>query len=187
MKTIIYLILLFYLGLSQISLQAQIQVSVLNVPSEEERKQWMDQIYFYLKHYQINQPLMVILSFPRQFSPASILDHRLQGTVLQYPEAALTTFHILILRSINERQKQSVLAHEMIHVAQMLQGDLSIEQALSWKNHSYTNPNQIPYLQRPWELEALSGQKKLTRLYQDFVEKNPDTCLASEFNTLCTK
>lgn len=56
-----------------------------------------------------------------------------------------------------------VLAHELIHVAQIIKGDLAVvnSEIAVWKNDTL-NINEIDYRKRAWEIEAYANQIKLS-------------------------
>lgn len=59
------------------------------------------------------------------------------------------------------------LCHELVHINQMVKGKLiSVENGHFWAGKYYNNTT--PYLDRPWELQALSLQEIL---YRRFLEE----------------
>lgn len=55
------------------------------------------------------------------------------------------------------------LAHELVHVAQMSRGTLrgAARGATIWAGVRY--PSSVPYLDRPWEIQAFAQQELLLR------------------------
>jgi hypothetical protein len=55
------------------------------------------------------------------------------------------------------------LAHEMVHVKQLVKGQLKsmADGSQTWLGKSY--PADTPYLDRPWEIEAFSRQELIMR------------------------
>ena len=67
--------------------------------------------------------------------------------------------------SINGKQSMKglalTLAHEMVHVKQMVRGHLrQTEEGMLWKGKKM---NDVKYLDQPWEIEAFSKQELLMR------------------------
>jgi hypothetical protein len=63
------------------------------------------------------------------------------------------------------------IAHEMVHVRQIASGHLSQNHGkrIKWRGKFYQVSKLPPYLQRPWELEALQYEALLVRMYEDHL------------------
>ena len=88
------------------------------------------------------------------------LDYEFEGTTVNVDPLHA---YIVALKPGSLRTLASALAHEMIHVRQMARGYL---QPLSggrnkWMGKVYRA--KMPYLDRPWEIAAFSGQELLMR------------------------
>lgn len=64
------------------------------------------------------------------------------------------------------------LAHEMWHVKQFLTGVLAINTAGDWTWAGSTKHNELPYLERPWEIQAIKESEYLFRRFEEshFIE-----------------
>ena len=64
---------------------------------------------------------------------------------------------------IGHKELAISLSHEMVHVKQMVKGQLknADEGASIWMGKEY--PASTPYLDRPWEIEAFSRQELIMR------------------------
>jgi len=59
------------------------------------------------------------------------------------------------------------LAHEFVHVKQVASGLLRYEEPLvMWRGKKFGRYNRLPYLKRPWEVQALQQQAILVRLFE---------------------
>lgn len=89
------------------------------------------------------------------------------------------TVEILLDANISCSQLMSTLAHEMVHVKQIVSGLLKteikcvkgggLEQRLYWKGRDLTDTQ---YLDRPWEKQAFSKESLLVRRLDDFLAGN---------------
>ena len=61
-------------------------------------------------------------------------------------------FTIEVDRNQTEDEKIRTIAHELIHVKQYVKKELN-EEMNRWKGQK-VNPEKIPYLEQPWEIEA---------------------------------
>jgi hypothetical protein len=70
---------------------------------------------------------------------------------------------LVVLRPSRDRYELGVtLAHEMVHVAQMVKGTLKMtRKGKKWKGKFYHM--DYPYLQQPWEIQAFAKQELLLR------------------------
>jgi hypothetical protein len=64
---------------------------------------------------------------------------------------------------IGHKELALSLAHEMVHVKQMVKGQLKTgsDGSQTWLGKTY--PADTPYLDRPWEVEAFSRQELIMR------------------------
>jgi hypothetical protein len=85
-------------------------------------------------------------------------------------------FEIVLNDKRDIHEKLETLAHEMIHVKQKAKDELryswnnkSCKIMIKWKDNAPVESNQIPYRERPWEIEARQFQRKYYRDYIDHV------------------
>lgn len=102
------------------------------------------------------------------------LTHR-AGSVLitlqkDCPDAGLTvplTGGRMYFVVLNPRQSLEALgvtlAHELVHVAQMIRGTLVGAPRGSYRWSGVRYPKSTPYLDRPWEIQAFAKQELLLR------------------------
>lgn len=81
---------------------------------------------------------------------------------------------IIIFGDCPDEKLPIVIAHEFVHVHQVLRGDMKFDhesQIFWWKGDEYTPERlaNIKYYDRPWEAEALALEKKLA--YSFFMAK----------------
>lgn len=73
----------------------------------------------------------------------------------------------LMLRSKPDNILTFILAHEMIHLSQMVKGKLSLDmgrRVFSWSGQEYAA--SYPYDSRPWEIEAKNKGEKLWKQWK---------------------
>lgn len=67
----------------------------------------------------------------------------------------------------------------MVHVKQIARGALRLEGMetdafrIYWRGKSYTSETLPPYLDRPWEIQALREQSILVRLFEEYLFNEP--------------
>jgi hypothetical protein len=92
-------------------------------------------------------------------------------------------FDVLIRRQDDVLDTMLTLAHEWIHLAQVASGRFMLHGALpkpgktekytaQWLGHKIGLLDQIPYTDRPWELEANEWQHKLVEEFVDRFAKD---------------
>jgi hypothetical protein len=86
------------------------------------------------------------------------------GGVILHDKSTIVIF--LNLRQ-SPKDLATTLAHEYVHVRQICRGLLKHVDATSvlWRGKKYSD--NTPYLERPWELQALREQDILVRLFED--------------------
>ncbi len=80
---------------------------------------------------------------------------------------------IIIRKSCSVAQQMMTICHELLHVKQMQEGRLQVENdGYLWEGKSY--PINLEYLERPWEQEVISMQleftKKMVELFSSELE-----------------
>ena len=82
------------------------------------------------------------------------------GTMV--PMLGIDTFLIVIKPTRNLHELGVTLAHELIHVAQVAKGKLRfVPRGCVWQGKFYNR--QVPYLSKPWEIQAFREQELLFR------------------------
>lgn len=76
------------------------------------------------------------------------------------------TYEIIIMMNHNKYELISTLAHEMVHVKQMANGELEIDQETEKKYWKGVDHTHTYYDNQPWEIEAF---KKENKLANDFM------------------
>ena len=79
-------------------------------------------------------------------------------------------FKLHIHKKIGSEEILRTIAHEMVHLKQYCRRELN-EEMNRWMGKK-VNPDEIPYLDRPWEIEA---HKVGDNLYEEFVCQNAAT------------
>ena len=74
-------------------------------------------------------------------------------------------FILEIQRGMSEEELLKTLAHELCHVKQYAYGELN-EKGTKWLSRKYDH-DDLPYNQRPWEIEAYKTEK---RLYKQWLQ-----------------
>ena len=99
--------------------------------------------------------------------------------VIDLPEHALGTVKydstlpgihqvmVYISKKASRASQLNTLAHEMVHVAQLVNQDLILldNYKVAWKNEGVLDARSIPYHNRPWEIEAEEKSVALRRAY----------------------
>ncbi len=103
------------------------------------------------------------------------LPHTLAGYTLyeenKIQEDTIRQFMIRLDASQHVHIVRRTLAHELIHVRQIIEGRLIMhsKHAVTWNDHRYRRPYWKPHDTRPWEDEAIGLS---TDLVADFRRKN---------------
>ena len=66
-----------------------------------------------------------------------------------------------------------IICHEMIHLQQYETGDLDLDmrtKTFYWKGKAYRD---IPYMDRPWEIETFRKDRKLLKAYKLSAKQKP--------------
>jgi len=82
--------------------------------------------------------------------------------------------HLIVMQhDLSQSDFIEVLAHEMVHVKQISKNELQKRRWKSdkklharWKGEEMGEASSIPYMQRPWEVEAYSMQKDLAMKFK---------------------
>lgn len=75
------------------------------------------------------------------------------------------TQYILYIGQLNRSEAFNIISHELIHLEQFHSGRLVKKEGMNlvlWEGKIY-DVKQIPYLERPWEIEAFSKDKILEK------------------------
>lgn len=93
-------------------------------------------------------------------------DFELHAMLIGHP--GLKKYSLILRSTISAADLLSIVCHEMVHLDQYNRGDLELKgKTFKWKGKEYTG--EIPYFQRPWEIEATKKQyeieKKVKKLY----------------------
>jgi hypothetical protein len=75
------------------------------------------------------------------------------------------TYEVIIMMNHNKYSLLSTLAHEMIHVKQMANKELEIDQEKNVKKWKGVDHTFTPYNKQPWEIEAFKNEEKLARKF----------------------
>lgn len=72
--------------------------------------------------------------------------------------------YVIYIKNKSLRQSITLIAHELIHIAQEEKGELHYNHTtITHKNKTY-NVNKLPrYKSRPWEIEAFKNEKELAK------------------------
>lgn len=85
-------------------------------------------------------------------------DFELHAMLIGYPN--LKKYSLILRSNIGAASILSVVCHEMVHLDQYNRGDLELKgKTFKWKGKEYTG--EVPYFQRPWEIEATKKQKEI--------------------------
>lgn len=80
--------------------------------------------------------------------------------------------YIIYVIDTNKDNTIEILSHELIHMKQFYTKELEIKKInVVWRNKIYDGIN-IPYDQRPWELDASSREDSLKEKMQEFLYVN---------------
>lgn len=81
--------------------------------------------------------------------------------------------YLISLHDMKKREAIMTLAHELIHLHQYYVNDLYVgvrgeEDIIFYKNQVFpvNTLNQIPYMERPWEIDAFERQKELIEILE---------------------
>ena len=108
----------------------------------------------------------------------SVLDNTTSGAfVLLCNGSKKQNEHKIILDyNMNTRNQLEILAHELVHVHQAITNKLQYRTWKSdgdlharWNGKEVGKVHEIPYRERPWEVEAYSKQKDLYKFVQNIT------------------
>ena len=91
-------------------------------------------------------------------------------------------FEIVLNDKRDLHAKLQTLAHEMIHVKQKAKDELRYSWdskncliMIRWKENAPVKHNEIPYRERPWEIEAKQNERIYYKKYLDYVYQNKNS------------
>lgn len=93
------------------------------------------------------------------------------GLAGKHPELALIGF--AFDTKLPPYQLISTVAHEMVHIKQIARGQLRYEK-VGKKDRAFwcgKDMTDLPYYERPWEIEAFGKQEILARRFTDHLDK----------------
>lgn len=73
-------------------------------------------------------------------------------------------YQIVLSKRLGRKNTISTIAHEMVHVKQMIRGELVMKSTLN-KWNGKTFPTTYDYFNSPWEIEAYGREVGLTHKY----------------------
>lgn len=75
---------------------------------------------------------------------------------------------IVISSSLRTDEIVRTLFHEIVHAKQFLDGRLCTDGGYTWMGETY----DLPYNQRPWEIEAFTEEQKMIDLFYDMENRD---------------
>lgn len=118
-------------------------------------------------------------------SVTASIPKRLKGLTLAVPplncaDNKIHIFRIRIDERLGEVQRLNILAHEMMHVRQYLNGDLQVthDHKVIWKGRNYSF-RELHHRKTPWELQAYRHDQYLAKVLKDMPNEMPPL-MASE-------
>lgn len=135
---------------------------------------------FYYKNFRDNKEVRVLIKQaakfyckelgvnPKKIKIKTIWPSQLFNTVNGFVVNKNDKYNIYLYMNHNKYNILETLAHEIIHAHQYERGDLRDHGInIIWKNKDYT---QVPYYNRPWEIEAFTNEKPLAKKF--FIQNN---------------
>ena len=90
------------------------------------------------------------------------MDRELEDMGATVPLLGIDTYLVVIKPTRDFHVLGSTLAHELVHVRQLVRGTLKItSRGRTWQGKFYSK--KTPYLQQPWEIQAFAQQEILFR------------------------
>ncbi|MEM8968398.1 MAG: hypothetical protein AAGE93_18410 [Bacteroidota bacterium] len=134
------------------------------IADESVPKEVAEQAQCYAQLLALDQHVYIAISFSRDLPPGVDGYTRYQNTE-SYNEGH--QIRIVINANINRAQQIRVLAHEMIHAKQFVEGRLvrCSTGHYSWERGVCTDTKHLPYYNRPWEKEAFKLGNQLYYTY----------------------
>lgn len=163
-----FLITLYLLAYNQYILaQPIVKIGGSENPTVSER-----QVVWYLNQLNIKENIHLTIIY------TSIIPEGFEGLTICRNVLEKDGYQIIMVRidqELNERQKQTVLAHEMIHVKQYAKGELKLLEpnTVVWLGKRRQLNNM--YHRGPWEKEAYKGDRVLAVQFQ----QKPDASLTA--------
>lgn len=174
-KKILLVVLVFLLALlaliifsPKIEFREDVDYSKNNMVVNQTDKQYIeDIIHIGLNYLDIKEMIVVVKEIDRNVKIDDQYDAK----------ASVVTNNYQFLVSLYDMKKNeaiTTLAHELIHIHQYYTNDLYIDERDGEKVivHNQVNffpistLNQVPYMERPWEVDAFDRQRDLAKLLE---------------------
>ncbi len=137
---------------------------VIIVRGSEDSVAHLSQIMKCLDYLDIRENICLNVNF------LSYLPNQLDGITYVQPAPAfdgrqlVKVIAVWIASSLTKEKQRLVLAHEMIHVGQIMRGDLEFDkQQVIWKGRKHLDRLLEPR-RTPWELEAYRQDRELAEI-----------------------
>ena len=142
------------------------KVPLLILPYGTEHSALKEEIMFYARQLGIGSKTVIRLDYSLRME-----DDR--AGLIQYQNSGIGPRPHQLLIHLNRKstpaQHSTTVAHEMVHAAQYIHGDLvkvSFREFI-WKGQRFRNIIRIRYESRPWEIEAMELGEVLRKRYLD--------------------
>lgn len=145
-------------------------IKVLGCSASEKQVDVRARVDFYLDYLEINQDILVLVTFV-DFKPHNEKHTEgVLGTTIPTTFEGKPMIHILIEKTVSYNKQMLILAHEMVHLKQFINGELieHNDEHFTWKGKDVYRVQEIQYSKRGWEREALDLQSKLHHNYRSF-------------------
>lgn len=128
-------------------------------------------VRFYSKHLGINKAQCVVYVAPRKSMRTK--ENRI-GCVFRSFNFGQDHFIMKIDNQLSLHRLLAVLAHEMVHVKQMIRGEISFSKYRNGRiKHIWHGKEvRLPYHKQPWELEAYNMEVGMVNALMKEVYKN---------------
>ncbi len=146
---------------------ACIAQSIISIRGDADVIAIRNQVNRSLDYLNIQEALHIDICFTEN------IPEKLKGLTLAVPATDDTTstlqfYRIRIDARLDDVNRLSVLAHEMMHIRQYVKGDLKITKSheIIWKGKKYPFKH-LNHRKNPWELEAYRHDQYLAKVLQE--------------------
>ena len=143
---------------------------VVTVWGSEDSLTIKKQVALYLEQLDVREQVYLTVVFTSQ------MPEKLEGITLCVNPSASNAYQFIKVKinaRLGEKQRELVLAHEMVHVKQYTKGELTVnsDQQVIWKGRKYFyQPAARQHL--PWENEAYQQDNQLTIQWKEYLKNS---------------
>lgn len=151
-------------------------IRILGTSDQELVSEVRNRILFSLDYFGIETKAIIMVNFTEFDKNFRKEEGEIQATIVPTEYEDHFLLQIFINKKLTEKQKLSVLMHEMVHVKQYIKKELieKSDYCFIWKGFEYEDVRNISYHDREWETEAMNLMNKLAKAYHFHIQALAD-------------